>query len=241
MVGYFFLGLALLVGGVLGLRWLTTADPGTLARAVKWIGALAIAALVVFLAVTGRFGWAIGAAMALLPWFLRFRLAARMAKNYARAAGGAPSGRTSDVETRFVRMTLDHDSGDLDGEVVDGPFAGRRLSGMPLGDLVALLQHCWTEDSQSAQVLESYLDRAHPEWREQARAGAADGGGGAGPGTGAMTADEAYRVLGLEPGADEAEIKAAYHRLIAGLHPDKGGSTYLAAQINEAKRVLLGS
>ena len=55
-----------------------------------------------------------------------------------------------------------------------------------------------------------------------------------------MTRAEALAVLGLSEGASRQDIKAAYQRIISGLHPDRGGSDYLAAQVNEAKDVLLG-
>ena len=55
-----------------------------------------------------------------------------------------------------------------------------------------------------------------------------------------MSRAEALDVLGLKEGATEAEIRDAHHRLIAGLHPDHGGSTYLAAKINQARDVLVG-
>ena len=113
------------------------------------------------------------------------------------------------------------------------PFRPRRASNDPVKQLLAR--------QQSAQVLETFLDRVHPDWRERVRAAGA-GEGGRGPADeGTMSRDEAYQVLGLEPGVDEEAIKAAYHRLIAGLHPDHGGSTYLAAKINQAKDVLLGN
>ena len=56
----------------------------------------------------------------------------------------------------------------------------------------------------------------------------------------AMTREEAYAVLGLQPGASEAEIRAAYRRLMRLAHPDGGGSDWLAARINRARDVLLG-
>ena len=54
-----------------------------------------------------------------------------------------------------------------------------------------------------------------------------------------MSQDEAWEVLGLKPGASREDITLAHRKLIAKLHPDKGGSDYLAAQINLAKKVLL--
>jgi hypothetical protein len=72
--------------------------------------------------------------------------------------------------------------------------------------------------------------------------GAGDAGGSrdAPPGRrGSMSRSEALKVLGLEEGATEEQIRAAHRRLIVQIHPDKGGTSYLAAKINEAKDVLL--
>lgn len=247
MLPYFLLGIALLAGLILAGRWFVGADPKSLAKALKWLAVVLIVGLVVALVASGRLAWAIMMLPAMLPWFARARAVHRAARNFSRMSagmrGGGASGKTSEVRTRFLRMTLDHDSGAVDGEAIDGPYKGRPLGELSLAELVDLLNICHLHDAQSAQLLETFLDRVHPDWRERIQtggAGAGAGGNGAQPAPGGMSREEAYQVLGLEPGAGEEEIKAAHHRLIANLHPDKGGSTYLAAKINQAKDILLG-
>jgi hypothetical protein len=235
---YFILGILLLAGLLLSARWFVSADPKTLVKALKWglIGLIVVIAL--FFVFTGRLGLALWAIPALLPWFLRLRHAARSAKNFSRMAGGGGGGNASRVTSAFLEMELDHDSGDMDGEVVSGRFQGRRLSDLSLGELTGLYQDYAGRDSESARLLAAFLDRTYPDWREGTTSSSDD----VPPSdSGTMDRDEAYRVLGLEPGADAAEIKAAHHRLIASLHPDRGGSAYLAAKINQARDVLLSS
>lgn len=248
MLAYAVLGIALLVGILLILRWFVTAEPRTLVRIGTLIVLGGVSILAVTLAATGRLQWVLASGMALLPWLVPLIRAARRASNdYDGTSGGRNQGRTTDVETRFFRMSLDHDSGELDGVILKGPHAGSRLAESSLADLLDLLILCRKQDQQSAQVLEAYLDRAHPDWRVQAGASGGpsagesrrDGGRGGADG-GMMTAQEAYEILGLEPGASESDIKAAHLRLIAGLHPDRGGTNYLAAKVNQARQVLLG-
>jgi DnaJ-domain-containing protein 1 len=139
----------------------------------------------------------------------------------------------------------------MDGTVREGPFAGRRLSELTLEQLLRMLELYQDTDQRSASVLIAYMDREHGEdWRDAANAGANAGassgassgsGRAAGGGIGhAMNRDEALSILGLAPGADAAAIRAAHRRLMQKLHPDRGGSDYLAAQINAAKALLLG-
>ena len=246
MLAYAVLGVALLAGILLILRWFVSAEPKTLVRAGVWIALGGVSLLAVLLAATGRLQWMLASAMVLLPWLMPLIRAYQRANGgFRRAWSESDGGRTSEVKTRFLRMSLDHDSGELDGVILEGPLAGSQLAEMSLADLLDLLRLCRREDPQSAQVLEAYLDRAHPDWR----AGADASGGGAGQTSqhgntrddGAMmTPQEAYEILGLEPGASESDIKSAHHRLIASLHPDKGGTNYLAAKVNQARRVLLG-
>ena len=147
----------------------------------------------------------------------------------------------------FLRMWLDHDSGAMSGQVLRGGFEGRMLDDLSLSELLILLDECRSGDQQSAVVLEAYLDRTQPDdWRNAGAGGGntgshAGGGSGGRTSSGAMTREEAYEILGLQPGATAEEIKEAHKRLMLKMHPDQGGSTYLAAKINQAKDLLMRS
>jgi hypothetical protein len=132
-------------------------------------------------------------------------------------------------------MTLDHDSGDMTGQILAGPHAGRSLGEFDLPELAAMIPNF---DGESVALLESYLDRRFPAWREHAQGNAA-GGQRRAASSGKMTDEEAYQILGLQPGAGRDEIGRAHRALMKKLHPDQGGSTYLAARVNEAKDTLL--
>ena len=242
-MSYLVLGIALLVGLVLLGRWFATAPPSQLVTALKWALGVLAALLGAFFLFTGKLSWAL-APLGLLFAALGRQLARLLAQyavfsglgNVGGFGGGARSRARprSGVETEFLRMTLDHDTGEMDGTVLQGTFAGRALSSMSLDELLRLLGECAGADPQSARVLEAYLDRVHgADWRErkaeQPRAGSSG-----------MSKEEAYEILGLSPGATAEEIRAAHHRLMSKIHPDHGGSTYLAAKINQAKDVLLG-
>lgn len=157
------------------------------------------------------------------------------------AARGPTPGSTSRVEAEWLRMTIDHDTGKLDGEVLSGAFEGRTLDSLAPGELLALLSECRRSDPEAARLLEAYLDRRlGGDWRrggpdEDPAAGTRETGSAEAP----MTVPQALLILGLEPGATRETIVDAHRRLIQKLHPDRGGSSYLAAQINRAKDVLL--
>ncbi len=243
---YLILGVAILIGVILAARWYVSAPPSSILRVLKWVAIAALIFLGTVLILTRNLMWAAFALPALLPWFLRARQAARMAKNWSRMSGaaaggsGTAPGQTSEIETRYLKMYLDHDSGEMNGDVVLGQFAGETLRGLSLQDLIALLGEC-QEDEQSVQVLAAYLDRYHADdWREMVGAAGFEDDGASGPTGGSITAEEAYQVLGLEPGASREEIKAAHKKLMSKIHPDHGGSTYLATKINQAKDFLLG-
>ncbi|CAO3459014.1 hypothetical protein [Azospirillum argentinense] len=252
MFGFFLLGIALVAGLAMLARVFVSADPRTLATAVRYGGIALAAAAVVVLTLTGRLGTAMMLGAMAFPLLTRWRTLrdAFRPSSYGAARGG----QTSRIETLYLRMTLQHDSGAMAGEVLHGPWRGRTLESLTLGQLLALLDECRRDDPQSASVLEAWLDRAHPDWRtaeEQSAgrgndAGSKDGGGGGhggghggGRGGGSMTRDEAYEILGLSHGATPEQVKDAHRRLMMKVHPDHGGSTYLAAKINQAKDLLL--
>ena len=183
--------------------------------------------------------------------FLLFGLAPLLprlmvALNRAKAARGPTPGSTSRVETGRLRMTIDHDTGELTGEVLGGTYQGRTLDSLPRAELLALLSEYRREDPESARLLEAYLDRRlGADWRDgdEDPAGGTRGardGSGTGAGEFPMTAAQALEILGLGPDATREAIVSAHRRLIQKLHPDRGGSGYLAAQINRAKDILLG-
>src|SRR6202030_1995821 len=97
---------------------------------------------------------------------------------------------------------LDHDSGAMDGTIRRGRHQGRRLTELSEGDLVALWRECRADDAEAPQLLEPYLDRAAPRWRDGGARGEGAGGGGTrgrgadpGAGAGAMTREEARDIL----------------------------------------------
>ena len=139
------------------------------------------------------------------------------------------------MRTAYLEMALEQATGVMSGHMLRGRFAGRALSSFTAAERLDCLAELRANDSQAARLFEAYLDRAFPGWEG---GGAGAGAGGAGPSRG-MGAEEAYLVLGLNPGATSGEIHAAHRNLMKRFHPDQGGSTYLASKVNEAKDVLL--
>ncbi len=227
---YLFGGFVILCGRLrLGYLFVNT-EPARLARGRKWTG-IGIAGLaVVGIVVTGR--------LTLLWMLLALGLPAlrRLRTMFAGFRGTSP-GHSSTVETVFVRMGLDHDTGTMTGTVLHGQFAGMRLEELSRADLLALLRECRAGDEESARLIEAYLDRAHPDWHGDFAGGRTEYR--ASPGGPDVTVEEAYAILGLAPGADAEAIRAAHRRLMKQLHPDHGGTDYLATKINRARDVLL--
>jgi len=210
------------------LRHFVRTPPGELARQLYLTGGVALMALGVGLAFVRQFALAIPVAMGGLMLFRRHRA--------MRSVGG--SGQRSSVRAAGIEMNLDHDTGAMDGQVLAGRHEGKRLSELSLAELLEVGDDMQS-DAESLRLLEGYLDRAHPGWRDDVHADET-ARKSAPPASGGMDAKEAYQILGLEPGAGEEEVRDAHRRLMKQVHPDRGGSAALAAKINEAKDRILG-
>ena len=225
-------GVLVLVAVLWALNVVSKVDPKLAARVMKAGGGLLALGMAVFLGMRGELMVALplGAfGLGLLGWlpFGPAGFSERTQKS---------SGQVSRVRSQFLDMELDHDTGAMRGRIVAGSRAGRSLDDLPVEALAALVSEF---DDESQTLLVAYLDRRDPTWREHAEHDAAAAGAGRGStARGKMSEQEAYEILGLKPGASGGEITRAHRTLMKKLHPDQGGSTYLAARINEAKEVL---
>jgi hypothetical protein len=242
-VFYLVAGAVLLIVLAIGARLFLNTDPKVLARALRYslVGVLVL--LAIFLAITGRglLDLPIGGVIFLLlrGWSARGFPGLDRLKDWLKGTPHAAGSST--IETAWLRMALDQSSGALDGEVLQGQFQGAHLSQLGLEQICALLSECEAADAQSARLIETYLDRVHGAWRERNSSSDQDAGTGRGAANARMTPDEAWQVLGLEPGASPEEIRDAHRRLMLKLHPDHGGSNYLASKINTARDILLSA
>ncbi|AZN99761.1 molecular chaperone DnaJ [Mesorhizobium sp. M9A.F.Ca.ET.002.03.1.2] len=207
------------------------ADPARLASAMRTLGPVLLALIGVAVLLVGRGGIGGLILSVALAWYGSMRMKRPTAK--------LEPGKHSTVRTAALEMELDHDTGSLEGLVLAGRHEGKMLGTMGLAELQQLYRELFG-DPESRQLLETYLDGRFPVWRKDAEA---DGGEGLGvsPGSGSMTKEEAYKILGLEAGAAAADVRKAHRRLMQRLHPDIGGTSFLAARINEAKDVLLSN
>ncbi len=237
-MSWFFLGLLILATGLAIAELLVRVSPRRLLTVLRWLGILAIIAAIMLLAIGVRnlsLAALIGMALALWARAGMFAPKRPFSQGHPHQSSAHKS---SQVETASLRMLLDHESGELDGEILSGPLAGQKLSALSRDQLAQFHTQCLAEDQDAVPLLEAYLDRAYgTDWRSDFGGGSStDTGGGA---EGAMSKSAALDILGLTDGASEADIRAAHRRLMKKLHPDQGGSDFLARQINQAKDVLL--
>jgi DnaJ-like protein len=228
----FLLGVVVLLLLLWAIKAFAKAGPKQAARLVRQIGGVAALLLGAFLLFRGQIAVAIPVGvfgLGLLGWVSPFWPTILRPKQRS-------SGQVSRVRTACLEMELDHDSGAMRGHVLAGRHEGAALDALDLGTVIGLMREI---DGDSRNLLMAYLDRREPRWREHAQYDATAGNGGGAAFRGEMTEQEAYQILGLEPGAAAQEITRAHRSLIKKLHPDQGGTTYLAARINQAKEVLL--
>ncbi|MDZ7823773.1 MAG: DnaJ domain-containing protein [Ahrensia sp.] len=223
----------LLLIGVLGFaslaaNYFINAQPAHIAKIVRLAGPLLLGTIGLVLSVAGRVG--IGGPMMMFAVIL----IARSRKNNRVTKSAS---QQSTVRSAMLEMMLDHDTGSMNGIVLAGKYEGMALDDMDDASLLSLASEIASDD-ESTQLLEAYLDRRMPDWRDHVEADARARRTGPAQ-SGAMTEQEAYQILGLELGASAAEIRKAHRGLMQRVHPDVGGSAFLAQRINEAKDFLM--
>lgn len=223
---YFILALMVIAAAMVITQAQRQGGPANLWTFLELAGGIVLAGLAFLLAFTGRLLLAIPLGAAGLALLLRVAPSRFPGKT---STGGA---NRSNVQTEWLMMSLDHDTGEMEGHVLHGRFEGRPLAGLSESEALQFRVEV-DGDPQSAQLVEAFLDRTFPDWRERY-------GGAADSADGPMTREKAFEVLGLEPGATADDIRAAHRELMKKLHPDHGGSTWMATQVNAAKDLLLG-
>jgi len=226
--------LAMLILGLvwLGIKKMATANPADLKTNLRKVAGVVAIGLSIILTLRG------GLAIAIPLFFVGTGLL-----GLGHLAGidlpwsKKSSGQNSHVRTSMLLMQLDHDSGQIEGEVLTVKFAGQPLQALSLDQLLELLNECMNAGDQSPQLLQAYLDTKHPQWHEDL-----DGSTHKTTESNsnlAMTEQEAFAILGLEQGASKRKIISAHRSLMKKYHPDQGGSDYLATKINQAKDMLV--
>jgi len=236
-LSYLVLCSLILFGAIAMLRAYASANPATLATATRRaaLGSATVGAVLLLWRVPLGFVFlAVGAA---LPLALRWKV---LWPDFG-AAPDQSHGKTSRIDTKYLTMVLNHDSGVLEGKVLAGRHRDRRLSELTFEQLLEVREDCLVDDSDGVALIESYLDYFHSDWRNKDAGGQSSDKTAPQRASTAMTHEEAYEVLGLAPGASDADIRQAHHRLMIKLHPDHGGSDYLAVKINQARDILLGA
>jgi hypothetical protein len=216
------LGISVIASAIRMIDWFMHSDPRAVARTARW-AVIAIAALSVplLLALLFKEQWtaaiALAAAMILVAAVLGGRMLRWMRIRPLVADRSAPVGAAS------------HD-GFGDGSAEDLELIRR-----------------------SAAVLDAYLRRTSAPARGNGNDLPAIGrrtngkepvkgnGHAESPGMEAMPEQEALAILGLDPGATEGEVSEAHRRIAQAIHPDGGGSHYLAIKVDQAKETLLGA
>ena len=233
LVGVVLLGLILLL-----VRWYIDAEPKDALKVAKFLGVLFILVVVGLVIASGRIGMLWLIFLGLLPWISRFRALNRQAKNLR----GPIAGQRVDRKTNFVVIYLNPETGDMDGRVLQGPQSGKLLSEISIDELVTLYEAALLEDAESASILEAYMDRMHGKsWRQKSLSMNAADTSDDTPELleQGMSRSEAYKFLGLQPGASKNDIGNAFTKLTQTGHPDESIARDIKAKAKQAKSTLL--
>ena len=227
--------IAVLVGlGLLCYLFIKT-PAARLKRFLFWgVGILSVGVLIFLLyRLSGSFIWSW--IVFLIPLILRWRGLIQQIRNAAKTVSGPTKDQVSSVHTEFLEMSLHHDTGEMSGLIKKGEKTGQRIESLNLNQLFELLDEA-KSDATSIQLLERFLDKKFDEnWRDKYHGTSQENHYN----TATIDRSKALDILGLTDPVTREEIKEAHRRLMLANHPDRGGSTFLATQINEAKDFLL--
>lgn len=240
---YLLIGFLIFWLSMAGLRAFTRASPAALASLIRRGGGAAALIVAAFLVLRGGFAVAAGFA-GLGFWLLNSRRQPlsrlfRWPTMGAAAPAAGRAGRVSYVRSAMIEMELDHETGKMRGVILAGPDEGKELDSLTRPQCEVVYDLCRRDDPEGARLLEAYLDRRFAGWRPAGEAQRDSWRSEARRRSGAMSQDEAYEVLGLQKGASREEVVRSHRSLMKKLHPDHGGTTDLAARVNEAKEVLM--
>jgi DnaJ-domain-containing protein 1 len=231
-MNFIFLAAFLLLVLIALFQFVQKQDRRRVMHALRWILGGLTAVLAVFLLIIRRFDLALFVGAGAFQILRSGRIG-----RFSLDGLGASKSNTSKVSSYRFAMELDHDTGAVSGRVLNGTFAGWDLMDLGEDDTRQLLVEI-EDDADSLSLFESWLDANRAGWREYFAE--QDSGESFRSQNSGDPLAEAYDVLGLKPGATADEIRAAHRELMKSLHPDRGGSSYLASKINQARDILLG-
>lgn len=192
-------------------------------RSAFWV----VLAASLILVVSGRMHWVGAGLAALIPLGKTLLAFGFRALPILRLLGRFKT-TPSQFKTKSLKVTINFSNSQMDGEVLIGELAGKNLSDLTDDELENLAAQLKDIDRESYALLYAYrMRRGNPGQQSE-------GGFSTESFTG-LSESEAYEILGLDPTASKEDVIKAHKRLVQRLHPDRGGSDYLAAKINAAK------